>query len=162
MLAAGLFEVDFRGTEVGSILARPMHVRRDVHRALVRERNMWRAVALTVLVVVPLFSAQPDQGVVSATSVADGIRVESSRLQVEVFAYATNVECLGPDWKVASKSGWLNNLRSDVALVSDPTGRFAMAIWVQGVRTAVNNSEDSPALLLIADLAKQLTALLGK
>jgi len=37
-----------------------------------------------------------------------------------------------------------------------------MAISVQGVRTTANNSEDSPALLLIADLAKQLTVLLGK
>jgi len=53
---------------------------------------MWKAVALSALVVAPLFSAQPDQGVVSATSVSDWIRVESSRLHVEVFAYATNLE----------------------------------------------------------------------
>jgi len=59
------------------------------------------------------------------------------------------------DLKVASKSGLLSRLRSDVGLVTTPKGRIAMAITVDGLKESENN-DDSPGLLLIADLARKL------
>ncbi len=63
--------------------------------------------------------------------------------------------------KVASKSGQLSQLRSDVALVTAPKGRIAIAITVDGLKASENN-DDSPGLMLIADLARKLVETLSR
>ncbi|MBK5294538.1 MAG: serine hydrolase [Acidobacteriia bacterium] len=65
------------------------------------------------------------------------------------------------EFKVASKSGSLSGLRSDVALITTPKGRIAMAITVEGLKNSPFNA-DNPGLLLIADLARKLTNALVK
>lgn len=57
------------------------------------------------------------------------------------------------DLPVASKSGGLDALRSDVALVTTPKGRIAMAITVDGLKK-VDYTADNEGQILIADLAK--------
>lgn len=58
-------------------------------------------------------------------------------------------------FKVASKSGALDALRSDVGIVYTPRAKIAMAITVDGMKT-VDYTEDNPGLLLIARLARLL------
>jgi beta-lactamase class A/enterochelin esterase-like enzyme len=53
---------------------------------------------------------------------------------------------------IANKTGALDALRSEVALVNSPAGKIAMAITVDGMKTEW--SPDNPGLLMIADLAK--------
>ena len=65
------------------------------------------------------------------------------------------------DLKVASKSGSLDALRSDVALVTTPKGRLAMAITVEGIQPT-DYSEDNPGLILLADLAKAIVGALAR
>jgi beta-lactamase class A len=59
------------------------------------------------------------------------------------------------DLKTASKSGSLDHLRSDVAIVYTKNGPIALAITVDDI-PAIDYSPDNPGLLLIADLAKLL------
>lgn len=59
------------------------------------------------------------------------------------------------DVPVASKSGALDALRSDVGLVYTPKGRVALAITVDGMKKA-DWTDDNPGKLLIADLAQRL------
>ena len=54
---------------------------------------------------------------------------------------------------VANKTGALDALRSEVALVNSPGGRIAMAITVDGMPKP-DWSPDNPGLVMIADLAK--------
>ncbi|MBA3976053.1 MAG: serine hydrolase [Candidatus Solibacter sp.] len=61
------------------------------------------------------------------------------------------------EFKVASKSGALDALRSDVALVTTPKGRIALAITVDGMKD-VDYGEDNAGLLAIAALARQIVA----
>lgn len=63
-------------------------------------------------------------------------------------------------YKVASKSGALDALRSDVGIISMPHGKVAMAITVDGMKQ-VDYTEDNPGLLLIARLARLLADLLA-
>jgi len=63
--------------------------------------------------------------------------------------------------KVANKSGALDALRADVGIVYAPTGRIAMAIYVDGMPKP-EWSPENPGLLMIADLARILTDGLGK
>jgi beta-lactamase class A len=65
------------------------------------------------------------------------------------------------DLPVASKSGGLDALRSDVALVTTPKGRIAMAITVDGLKK-IDYSADNAGQLLIADLAKQIVGQLAR
>lgn len=58
-------------------------------------------------------------------------------------------------YRVASKSGALDALRSDVGIVYTPKGRIAMAITVDGMKQ-VDYTEDNAGLLLIARLARML------
>ncbi|MBE0660794.1 MAG: serine hydrolase [Bryobacteraceae bacterium] len=58
-------------------------------------------------------------------------------------------------FRVASKSGALDALRSDVGLVTTPKGRIAMAITVDGMKDT-DYSEDNAGLLAIAALARQI------
>jgi beta-lactamase class A/enterochelin esterase-like enzyme len=53
---------------------------------------------------------------------------------------------------IANKTGALDALRSEVALVNSPNGKIAMAITVDGMKT--DWSPDNAGLLMIADLAK--------
>jgi len=61
---------------------------------------------------------------------------------------------------IANKTGALDALRSEVALVNSPNGKIAMAITVDGMKT--DWSPDNPGLLMIADLAKLLVDGMGK
>lgn len=63
-------------------------------------------------------------------------------------------------YRVASKSGALDALRSDVGIVTMPHGKVAMAITVDGMKQ-VDYTEDNPGLLLIARLARLLVDLLA-
>lgn len=63
-------------------------------------------------------------------------------------------------YKVASKSGSLDALRSDVGIVTTPKGKVAMAITVDGLKD-VDYTEDNAGLLLIARLAPLLVGGLG-
>jgi beta-lactamase class A len=62
-------------------------------------------------------------------------------------------------FKVASKSGALDALRSDVGIVYTPRAKIAMAITVDGMKT-VDYTEDNLGLLLIARLARLLVDVL--
>jgi beta-lactamase class A len=64
------------------------------------------------------------------------------------------------EFRVASKSGALDALRSDVGIVTTPKGKVAMAITVDGMKK-VDWTEDNPGLLLIARLARMLAEELG-
>ena len=61
---------------------------------------------------------------------------------------------------IANKTGALDALRSDVALVTSPGGKIAMAITVDGMKT--DWSPDNAGLLMIADLAKLIVDGLAK
>lgn len=63
-------------------------------------------------------------------------------------------------YNVASKSGSLDALRSDVGIVYTPKGDVAMAITVDGI-TPTDYSEDNPGLLLIARLAEEALQILA-
>jgi beta-lactamase class A len=66
------------------------------------------------------------------------------------------------DLPVASKTGSLDRLRSDVGIVYTPkAGRIAMAITIDDM-PATDYSPDNPGLLLISDLSKLLVEGLGK
>lgn len=66
------------------------------------------------------------------------------------------------DLPVASKTGALDRLRSDVGIVYTPkAGRIAMAITIDDM-PASDYSPDNPGLLLISDLSKLLVEGLGK
>ena len=56
---------------------------------------------------------------------------------------------------VATKTGALDRLRSDVALLYTPKGRIAMAITIDDM-PVIDYSPDNPGLLLIADLSQLL------
>ena len=62
-------------------------------------------------------------------------------------------------FSVASKSGSLDALRSDVGIVYTPKGNVALAISVDGL-TPTEYSEDNPGLLLIARLAQEAVRIL--
>ena len=62
---------------------------------------------------------------------------------------------------LASKSGSLDALRSDVAIVYSPGGRIAMAITVDGMKE-IDYTVDNIGTLLIADLAQLLMKGLAK
>ncbi len=55
--------------------------------------------------------------------------------------------------RVASKTGSLDRLRSDVAIVYHPKGRVAMAITIDDL-AATDYSPDNPGLYLISDVSK--------
>lgn len=63
--------------------------------------------------------------------------------------------------RVASKSGALDALRSDVGIVYSPGGRIAIAITVDGM-AKVDYSTDNAGKLLIADIADLLVEGLAK
>jgi beta-lactamase class A len=64
---------------------------------------------------------------------------------------------LAPGVTVASKSGALDALRSDVALVTASNGSFAIAITVDGMKQT-DYSEDNAGSIAIAEMAKAIVA----
>lgn len=66
---------------------------------------------------------------------------------------------LDDEW-VASKSGALDALRSDVALVYGPKGRVAIAVTVNDM-PRIDYSPDNPGNILISNLAKMVLVGLG-
>ena len=64
------------------------------------------------------------------------------------------------DVEIASKSGALDHLRSDVGIIYSKGGPIAMAITVDGI-SEVNWTADNPGLLTIARLSEVLVAGLG-
>ncbi|MGD0362220.1 MAG: serine hydrolase [Bryobacteraceae bacterium] len=66
---------------------------------------------------------------------------------------------LDDEW-VASKSGALDALRSDVALVYAPKGRVALAVTVDDM-PRIDYSPDNPGNILISNLAKMVLVGLG-
>ncbi len=70
---------------------------------------------------------------------------------------------IGRDMKdvtIASKSGALEHLRSDVGIIYSKNGPIAMAITVDNIRD-VNWTSDNPALLLLSSLSETLVEGLG-
>ena len=65
------------------------------------------------------------------------------------------------EWPVASKSGALDHLRSDLGIVYSPRGRVAMAITIEDIPD-VNYTQSNPGLAFISDLALLLIDGLGK
>lgn len=65
------------------------------------------------------------------------------------------------DIEIASKSGALDHLRSDVGIIYSPRAPIAMAITVDGF-PEVNWTPDNPALLLISSLSQILVDGLGR
>lgn len=61
---------------------------------------------------------------------------------------------------VANKTGSLDHLRSDVGIVYTKAGPIAIAITVDDIPD-IDYGEDNPGLLMIADLAKIISAALG-
>lgn len=113
-----------------------------------------------------------------------GLGVSTSREMVELLALLDQGKVVSPEdsremlailerqqykdgigrrlarFRVASKSGALDALRSDVGIVTTPKGKVAMAITVDGMKR-VDWTEDNPGLLLIARLARMLAEELG-
>ncbi len=72
-------------------------------------------------------------------------------------------DCIGRDMNdvtIASKSGSLDHLRSDVGIIYSQHGPIAMAITVDGI-PEVNYTPDNPADLLISSLSEILVDGLG-
>lgn len=86
-----------------------------------------------------------------------------SRAMVEILERQQYKDGIGrklSEYVVASKSGALDALRSDVGLVKTPKGTVAMAITVDGLKR-VDYTEDNEGLLAIARLARILAEGLG-
>ena len=83
----------------------------------------------------------------------------ASRAMVEILKRQQYKDCigrrLGSGVVVASKSGALDALRSDVALVTGKGGTFVLAITVDGMKQ-VDYSEDNLGSIAIAEMAKAL------
>lgn len=91
----------------------------------------------------------------------DVISADSSRQMIEILKRQQYTEGigrrLGNGVKLASKSGSLDALRSDVGIVYSPGGKIAMAITVDGMKQT-DYSVDNAGSRLIADLAPILVA----
>ena len=64
------------------------------------------------------------------------------------------------DVEIASKSGALDHLRSDIGIIYSKAGPIAMAITVDNI-PEINWTPDNPALLLISSLSEILVGELG-
>ena len=87
----------------------------------------------------------------------------ASDQMLEILKRQRDREGLGRDMKdveIASKSGALDHLRSDVGIIYSKNGPIAMAITIDGL-PEVNWTADNPALLLISQLSETLAGELG-
>jgi beta-lactamase class A len=91
------------------------------------------------------------------------VSAEASRQMLEVLKRQQYKDGIGRRVadSVASKSGSLDRLRSDVGVVYTKRGRIAIAITVDDLPKS-DYSEDNPGLSLIADLARTLVAELAR
>jgi beta-lactamase class A len=88
----------------------------------------------------------------------------ASREMIEILKRQQYKEGIGRrtgDLEVASKSGALDHLRSDVGIVYSPGGRIAIAITVDDM-PRIDYSQDNVGNVLIAELTKILVARLAK
>ncbi len=88
---------------------------------------------------------------------------EASAEMLEVMKHQRDHNCIGRDMKditIASKSGSLDHLRSDVGIVYSKRGPIAMAVTVDDM-PEVNYTADNPGDLLISALSEILVDRLG-
>jgi beta-lactamase class A len=86
------------------------------------------------------------------------VNTDSSKEMLEVMKRQQLTEGIGRHTgtlTVASKSGSLDALRSDVGIVYSPGGKIAMAITVEGMKQ-IDDSVDNIGNVMIADLAQIL------
>lgn len=86
------------------------------------------------------------------------VNAAASRAMIEILKRQQFKDGIGRrmgTMPVASKSGALDALRSDVGIVYTPKGRVALAITVDGLKQ-IDESEDNSGLLLIARAAQTL------
>src|SRR3954451_3836379 len=82
----------------------------------------------------------------------------ASEEMLEILKRQRDRNGIGRDMKdvtIASKSGALEHLRSDVGIIYSKNGPVAMAITIDNIRD-VNWSSDNPGLLLLSDLSQVL------
>lgn len=82
----------------------------------------------------------------------------SSEEMIEILKRQRDRNGIGRDMKdvtIASKSGALEHLRSDVGIIYSKNGPIAMAITIDNIRD-VNWTSDNPALLLLSELSEIL------
>ena len=87
----------------------------------------------------------------------------ASEEMIEILKRQRDRNGIGRDMKdvtIASKSGALEHLRSDVGIIYSKSGPIAMAITVDNIRD-VDWSSDNPALLLLSGLSEVLVDELG-
>lgn len=87
----------------------------------------------------------------------------ASEEMIEILKRQRDRNGIGRDMKdvtVASKSGALEHLRSDVGIIYSKGGPVAMAITIDNIRD-VNWTSDNPGLLLLSQLSEILTEELG-
>lgn len=83
-------------------------------------------------------------------------KTPGAKEMLEILKRQQYTEGLGrrlSQYTIASKSGALDHLRSDVGIVYTPAGPIALAITVEDI-PAIDYGFDNPGLHLIADLAK--------
>jgi beta-lactamase class A len=87
----------------------------------------------------------------------------ASEEMIEILKRQRDRNGIGRDMKdvtIASKSGALEHLRSDVGIIYSKSGPIAMAITVDNIRD-VDWTSDNPALLLLSGLSEVLVDELG-
>ena len=92
------------------------------------------------------------------------INAEASQQMIDVLKKQRDHNGIGRDLndvEIASKSGALDHLRSDVGIVYTPAGPIVMAITVDNM-PAVNWTPDNPGELLISELSQFLIEGLSK
>jgi beta-lactamase class A len=85
-------------------------------------------------------------------------RVKGSAEIIEILKRQQYTEGMGRrlgKYKIASKSGSLDHLRSDVGIIYAESGPIALAITVEDI-PEVDYGVENPGLLLIADLAEMI------
>ena len=106
----------------------------------------------------------PDEMVDLLQILADG-RAGSSAVSEEVLSILAG-QCLRdsvpralpPDWKYAGKSGGIDGVRNDVALVTAPDGRkFALAVFCQDLQD-LQWTPDNAGVLAIGRVTRALLA----
>ena len=88
----------------------------------------------------------------------------ASEEMIEILKRQRDRNGIGRDMKdvtIASKSGALEHLRSDVGIIYSKNGPVAMAITIDNLRD-VNWTSDNPALLLLSDVSEILVQELAK
>ncbi len=89
-----------------------------------------------------------------------GLNLEILKIMEEQNYRDSIPRYLPEDWKYAGKTGAINAVRNDIAVVTAPDGRrFALALFCQQL-TKIQWTAENPGLLALAQLAKCLLLLL--